>query len=320
MKNFWSLLVFILLLNGCDDGDLTVEEIDLGTATPTKCSENNILYKLNSNEVLILLIPEDQDPYENVDQDVEYPINSSNQVIFRIYNGQISTDNICATIQPGTPQITEQWTAVAGTILITTTPVYSVPNETTGATKIVKYNHNIVFKNIIFQKPEGNQVYEEMIFGDYLTTATTLPFSFVPDDVEACTSKNTIYNVPLSRIESLVIQEVDPNLIKNEVGTVTQVIGSTSNQLVYQLFNSAVQLPVSDYFCATTTPILPLAKETWIGENGSLESQTGIIEVITTEEGSGYSHEIRLKNVTFSNGNTTFYYGNNVLYGILKTN
>ncbi len=320
MKNIWKLLIFILLLNGCDDGDLEVEEIDLGEATPTKCSENNILYKLNSNEVLILLIPEDQEPYKNIVQTVEYPINSSNQVLFRIYNGQIGTDNICATIQPGTPQITEEWIAGAGTIIITTTPVYSTPDLTTGATEILKYNHNIVFQNIVFQKPDGNQVYEEMIFGDYLTSATTLPFSFVPDDVEICTSKNTIYNVPLSRIESLVIQDIDPNLIKNEVGTVTQVIGNTSNQLVYQLYNSAVQLPVSDYFCATTTPILPSIKEIWSGVIGNLESQTGIIEVVTTEEGTGYSHEIRLKNVTFSNGNTTFYYGNNILYGILKTN
>lgn len=320
MKNIWGLLVFILLLNGCDDGDLTVETINFDDVAINECETNDILYKINTNEVLILLIPEDQNPYENVSGVTEYPVNSQNQVRYRLYNGPVGSDNICATIQPGTPQISEEWIATAGTIVVTTSPVYSVPDVTTGATKILKYNHNIVFKNLIFQRPDGNQVYDEMIFGDYLTTASTLPFAFIPDDIAQCAAKNTIYNVALSRIESLAIENFDTELIKNEIGTVTQIIGSTNNKLVYQLYGSAIQLPVSDYFCNTTAPLLPLVFETWIGENGNLENESGIIEVITTAEGNGFSHEIRLKNVTFSNGNTTFYFGNNILYGILKTN
>lgn len=319
MKNLGILLAFIFMLNGCDDGDVTVDVLDFGTAVPEKCDTNNILYKINKNETMILLIPVDQDPYKNVVNTVSYPINANNQVLYRSYNGLIETNNICAAIQPGTPQISEEWTATAGTIVVTTTPLFTNPDPTTGAIKLTGYNHNIVFKNIVFQKPQGNQVYDEMIFGDYSTKATTLPFNFVAEEVEECATKNTIYNVALSRIESLAIENTDPGLIQNQVGIVTQTIGDTTNKLVYQLYGSALQLPVSDYFCGASTPVLPLVIERWTGQNGNLETATGIIQVITTEEGGGFSHEIRLKNVTFTNGNTTFYFGNDILYGILKT-
>jgi hypothetical protein len=42
-------------------------------------------------------------------------------------------------------------------------------------TPVSGYNHNIVL-NITFAKSNGTQVYETFPFGDYVTSATPLPF------------------------------------------------------------------------------------------------------------------------------------------------
>ncbi|WP_431244868.1 hypothetical protein ACQ9BO_11910 [Flavobacterium sp. P21] len=61
MKKYASLLLFALLLNGCDDGDLTVETIDFKDITATsRDATNTLIYKLKPQEALILQMPEDK--------------------------------------------------------------------------------------------------------------------------------------------------------------------------------------------------------------------------------------------------------------------
>jgi hypothetical protein len=59
--------------------------------------------------------------------------------------------------------------------------------------------------------------------------------------------------------------------------------------------------------------------EEWVAQPG-VTGTSGIIEVTTTTNGTGYLHTIKLKGVTFQKGNNTFYYGNDILYGNLLTN
>ena len=53
MKKILGILVFTLALNGCDDGNLTQENISFDTVTVQKCATNVLLYKLKDNEALI---------------------------------------------------------------------------------------------------------------------------------------------------------------------------------------------------------------------------------------------------------------------------
>jgi hypothetical protein len=69
----------------------------------------------------------------------------------------VSTNNICETIAPASPTVTDQWNGWK--IQIFTTAVKTL-NETENSTRISGYNHNIVFKNITLQKSNGTQVYE----------------------------------------------------------------------------------------------------------------------------------------------------------------
>ncbi len=315
MKKFLGLLVLIVLLNGCDDGKLTVDTIDFENVSgASSCGE--IIYKLKESEALFMNIPASENAFVNDEtlegKPREILIEGEVTVKYRSYNGKVSKDNICEIAGPITPAATSEWIAKSGTILVTTKAIYSATNTETGQKKILRYSHTIVYKNIVFLKSDGTeQKYDTFTFGDYETQATVLPFSFASIALQRCSSKTKIFSARNTGNESLVLENVDSNLIPNNTGTITQSISTTSNKLVYRLYESplpstALQL---DYFCGNTTPDLPAIKEEWIATEGT-------IKVETTTSG-GLLHKISLKNVTFKRGNSTFYFGNDMLFGEL---
>nr|WP_315187196.1 hypothetical protein [uncultured Flavobacterium sp.] len=317
MKKVVGLLFFLFVLNSCDDGNLVQEDITFENTATQSCSTNNIIYKLKDKEALILEIPESSFINEPTLEGSPRIINisSTNRVVYRFYNGAVSANNICETIPPATPIVTDQWNATDGTIQIITSAVKNT-DATTGRTKITGYNHNVVFKNITFAKNNGTQVYETFPFGDYVTTATTLPFGF-DETVEQCSSSKQIYNYTSS--EALTL-DIDPDLIKNEITPLnsprTGVIGTSINKLVYRLYSNGVLTP--DYFCNATLPILPSISQEWIAESG-VTNVSGIVEVTTSKVLETYVHTIVLKKVTFTKGNSDFTLGDSYTYGELTT-
>jgi len=317
MKKVVGLLFFLFVLNSCDDGNLVQEDITFENTATQSCSTNNIIYKLKDKEALILEIPESSFINEPTLEGSPRIINisSTNRVVYRFYNGAVSANNICETIPPATPIVTDQWNATNGTIQIITSAVKKT-DAVTGRTKITGYNHNVVFKNITFAKNNGTQVYETFPFGDYVTTATTLPFGF-DETVEQCSSSKQIYNYTSS--EALTL-DIDPDLIKNEITPLnsprTGVIGTSINKLVYRLYSNGVLTP--DYFCNATLPILPSISQEWIAESG-VTNVSGIVEVTTSKVLETYVHTIVLKKVTFTKGNSDFTLGDSYTYGELIT-
>lgn len=315
MKRLLGILTALLLITACDDGDLTVDTIDFSEVNAQKCSSKDVIYKVKDSEMLILAIPastfiNDETPEGDP---IEVNISSSVEVIYRQYNGDASADNICPTIPSATPNLLEEWNAVAGTVQITTTAVKTV-NATTGITQITGYKHFIVFKDITFQKPNGTQVYETYTFGNYTTSVSPLAFGF-DEEAEKSTCDNRIFN--FSGGESFLLDLADySTLLQNEVTTTPRTaLISTTNKATYRLFNG----PVNDtYFCAATTPTTPTLSQEWTANTG-VADVSGIIEVSTTTFGSGFQHTIRLKKVTMSRGNTSFYLGDDYLYGSVIT-
>ena len=320
MKRVFSLLIFVLLLNGCDDGDLTLETIDFEDAETKSCSDNNIIYKLKENEALLLEIP--KTTFENEPTDPESPIvididNSTNRVVYRFYDGAVAEDNICNTIPPATPYVSDQWTASSGKIEIATT-TKTIPGTIAGSTVITGYNHRIVFKNITFAKTNGTQVYETFVFGDYITPSTPLPFGF-DKTVEQCQDKKQVYNYNSG--EALTLDNIESTLIVNEETPLNTprigLIGSVKNKLIYRLYSNGVLTP--SYFCNTTPPLLPTVSEEWNGANG-VANVSGVIEVTTIKSGTtAFKHTIVIKNATLTRGNSSFKLGDVYIYGELIT-
>ena len=319
MKRIVGLLVLLLLLNGCDDGNLVMETINFEDAITQSCSTNNILYKLKKKEALLLEIPTSSftnEPTE-IGTPTEITIGGSNRVVYRFYNGTVAANNICETIPPATPSVTDQWTATGGTIQIITTAIKTT-NTTDNSTRISGYNHNIVFKNITFTKANGTQVYETFPFGDYVTTTTSLPFGF-DETTERCTANtpNLLYNYTGS--EALTL-DIDPSLIDNNVTPLnsprTGILGTTTNKLTYRLY--AGLIPTS-YFCNTSIPTTPDISQEWNAIAG-VSGISGIVEVTTTTNGTGFKHTIVLKKATLKKGNSDFSLGDSYIYGDLLTN
>lgn len=319
MKRIVGLLVFILLLNSCDDGNLVQKTIDFEDVTTQSCSTNNILYKLKDKEALLLEIPKSTFINEPTEGGVpsEITIGGSNRVVYRFYNGIVAANNICETIPPPTPIVTDQWTAASGIIQITTTAVKKT-DVNNNSTKITGYNHSIVFKNITFTKSNGTQVYETFPFGNYVTTTNNLPFGF-DETIERCTANtpNLLYNYTSS--EALTL-DIDPTLIVDAVTPLNSprigLLSTTTNKLTYRLYAGLV---TGSYFCNTTIPTTPTISEEWNAVTG-VSSISGIVEVTTTTNGTGFKHTIVLKKATLKKGNSDFSLGDSYIYGELLTN
>lgn len=311
MKKYVSLLLFALLLNGCDDGDLTVDTIDFDEVTSTSCdTTNTLIYKLKTQEALLLqmlpksIINEDKDT-------IVYNIDDTNyRVLYRAYNGTVAKENICGTIPPKTPSVTEEWIGIAGKIQIATAAVYKTPAPTDGHTEIIGYNHNIIFKNITFSKPSGPQVEVEYPFGDFKTDVTPIVVNFTnPDVAKQCTITNKVFND--NGITSLAIENFDTaTLFVNEPTPVGQprkglINQNNKNNLFYKVYATLLPTKTEDYICAATPPSSPIVRDTWVGVDG-VQNVSGIIEVTTTTAVNTFYHKVVLRNVTLKKGNNTF--------------
>ncbi len=319
MKKYASLLLFALLLNGCDDGDLTVDTIDFSNESikAQTCDPltNKLIYKLKPQESLLLQLPDNK--IINDPSVYSYDIdNSLYRVVYRAYDGTVATANICGTIPPKTPNITEEWLGTAGKIEITTTQNTDL-TATDGSTKIIGYNHTIVFRNITFAKPAGDQVEAEYVFGDFATTYTS-PNTAFTNPVQQCTnSSKQVYNFNAS--SALTIDNIDPALIVNEITTTprTGLInanGTTNKVLLRTYINGTL---TQGYFCNTTIPSSPSVSETWIAQDG-LAGESGIIEVTTTNVNKVFTHTIVLKSVTLQKDHSTFRLPTNYVLGNLE--
>lgn len=327
MKKYASLLLFALLLNGCDDGDLTVEtfNFDDPSIKIQNCTDTyELLYKLKSQESLLLQMPKDilkNEATANGDPQT-FDINTSTyRLVYRTYDGTVATANICDAIRPSLPNVTDEWYAKSGTIVINTTPNIDT-NEEAGTTRITGYTHNISFKNLSYSKPAGIQVGPNFVFGDVVTTVNNLDLTLDDESAELCTSttnEKTVYNFDVE--SSFKISNIDPDLIANEATPVdtprTRLISATQNMVTYNVYKDGII--TGDYFCKTPIPSTPIIAQTWKGLNG-VEGQSGIIEVTTTSSGPGiFKHIIILKNVILDNGNVSFKLGKSFLLGELFT-
>lgn len=325
MKKYAILLLFALLLNGCDDGDLTIESINFDDVKPQTCStDNTLLYLLKNQEAFLLQLPKDNgiinDP-KSYSYKIESGGNGTYRLLYRAYDGTVATANICGLIPPSTPKVTEEWVATDGTIQITTA---QIPNDeaTDGSTKITGYTHSINFTNITFAVPNSKpQTYETFPFGTLSTTANipaTLAFS--SELAGRCTNNdlNRIYNYAPSFY--IMIENISSDLIVDKVtaGTPrTGLISSTTNKVSYRSVAANTGSLSKDYFCNVSYPTSPSIAEDWTAKDG-VDKVSGIIEVVTTEVGGKFFHTITLKNVTMAKGNSVFKLPKNFVLGRLE--
>ena len=174
MKRLLGLLVCTFLFNSCDDGAITLKSFNFDPAAAVQnCDVNNgLFFKIKGKEALILEIPVSSFPNEVTpgNEPRTLLIDGSNKLSYRLFNSTVDNTYFCSSIPPISPIVTEEWNAasglenVSGLIKITTT---EIKNPTTF--ELTGYNHYIVFKNVTFVSNSNSFVYDEYIFGNYVT-------------------------------------------------------------------------------------------------------------------------------------------------------
>ena len=158
--------IFCAFLFSCDDGDITLQSFNFEGQSVQKCADNNLIFKIKNDELLLIDIPESN--FVNVVTPDGAPreviINSSNTVIYRKYSGNLTSSTICNSLPPATPVVNKEWNATGGTILIETDERFD-----TDGTTLIGYTHNITFENVSFSNPENTFSFTTYIFGDYET-------------------------------------------------------------------------------------------------------------------------------------------------------
>ena len=174
MKKYITLLVCAFIFNSCDDGNISLDTFNFDPAAAiNSCTPNNgLFFKVKNNEALILKTP--ITTFVNTVTPANTPrtvvINSSNQVIYRLFNSIISNTYFCGTLPPANPAVVDEWyasdgiTGTSGLILVTTT---QIRNPTTNV--VTGYNHYVVFKNITFSNGINTFTYENYVYGNYVT-------------------------------------------------------------------------------------------------------------------------------------------------------
>lgn len=319
MKKVFAMVLFCVFFASCDDGDLTVDTIDFSTVNAASCE--NLIYKVSSNEALIIQLPTLQAAIIN-DPTLEsapriFEINgTTTRVIYRSYDGTISGSSFCASVPPANPVVQEEWTASSGTIEISTFAVKTANANLEGGEKITGYRHQIIFRNITFDKPDGSQLYEVFNFGNYNTTTPNLSFTFTAP-ADRCDS-GRLYN--WTSTESIILDNFDNSLLANEVTPLDQprtaLLGTESNILTFSVFGGGLS---SSYFCANPQPVTPEPIQVWSGAPG-IPNVSGVIEVHTTTTSGGFIHEIHLRNATLRSGNSEFILADDFLFGTIITN
>jgi len=160
------VFMFCLFLFACDDGDLTLQSFNFEGQNIQKCTNNNLIFKIKNDELLLINIPGSN--FANTvtpdDQPRVVNINSSNSIIYRKYSGNLSSSTICSTLAPANPVVNKEWNATGGTILIATNALFDIDGTT-----LIGYTHNITFVNVSFSNSDNTFSFTTYLFGDYET-------------------------------------------------------------------------------------------------------------------------------------------------------
>lgn len=137
MKRSFCLLLTAFLLVACDDGDLIVTDFNFENKKLQWCgdTQRQVLFNINNDQVheaiafrFNLETPTPQFFSTETGQ-LAIPLNAENQVIYRVFNGEVETSYFCNAIPPVSPAVTEEYRSTSGGEMIITTTLQNATDH-----------------------------------------------------------------------------------------------------------------------------------------------------------------------------------------------
>ncbi|MGB7785989.1 MAG: hypothetical protein WBL27_07805 [Salinimicrobium sp.] len=148
MKKLFSLLCTALLLISCDDGEIIVTDFNFDNQALSWCgdSEDQVVFNINNDQVheaiafrFSMDTPEPEF-FSTEEGQISIPLNSNNQIIYRVFDNTVDDSYFCNEIPPVAPTVTEEFRSTTGGEVLITTSIKNandhdgdgVPSETEG--------------------------------------------------------------------------------------------------------------------------------------------------------------------------------------------
>jgi len=297
MKKYFAVLTAVFIFYSCDDGDFTLETFNFDNEVVQQC--DNLLYVTDDKEILILNIPASNFINEPtvVGSPRIYTLTTNEQLIYRLYDGNVSNTTICSSIPPATPRTVEEYKAQPGGQIQIITTVVPVVNAATKSTTIT-YTHQIKLINVQFTSGSKVLNYEEFLFGNYTSLINTLSYSFSSSNAKRCSANDLFRNTN----NQLLRFDFPSHNLPTTAGTSTINLNAT-NRLSYTLFGGADLTDAE--ICSPSSPNVPFfIAEKWIATEGTVEIITS--NVTGTNGQPAFLYEIRFSNVIYRKGDLSF--------------
>lgn len=293
MKKIFGLFASLLLLTGCDDGDMTFKSFNFSGANIQTC--NNYIFKVQGTEAMIMQL--NPSFFVNVETGATprtVTIGSGNSMIYRTYSDNVTSSSICSSLPPATPVVTDEYYAMpGGTLNVATVKVVNDEGRITG------YNHTITIVYATFAKDGESIIINDNVFGVYFTPVT-YRFDFEDEDsninLQSCPEPPAFAGkvFTVNGNEALLF-DLDILSFPETDDTVTIIDFSVQTETQEIIFNEYSGTAVAPLFCDVVPPITPVVTRQWEAIGGKLRIVTDVVA------GTTYEHVLYLDNVTFMN-------------------
>lgn len=130
MRKVLSFIFAATLLFSCDDGEIIVTDFNFENPQLQRCGDDeaHVLFKINNtgvNEAIAFRFNM-QTPetgfFATEEGQLTIPINATNQIVYRVFDGPVDNSYFCNEIPPVSPRVTEEYrSTTGGEVIITST-------------------------------------------------------------------------------------------------------------------------------------------------------------------------------------------------------
>lgn len=298
MKKIAGLILSMICLTACNDGDLVFEDLNFNENQEIqKCKDNELYFKINNNELLLVDFTFGTngsvlDTLATLGEIKTLKTSNQPKIYYRTYDGALNTNTICSLVPPANPKVVSEYTSVAGgTINYTRT---MVPVVTESAVNVT-YMYTINFENITLTNGSSEIRYTTLPYGSYIYDSSKLSFNFG-------TNFAICDHILTGKISNEMLQLQLPQDFIFPTTNQTQIIAlNNTNLLSYFTFKTTISnTDICDF--PDDTPL----KEEWYVNNGNLEIVSEAVINKVTGEVTGYKHVLKLIDAEFMKDKSSF--------------